>query len=308
MKFVSALTLTTGTATSSMPIAPPSPIAFLGIGLMGEPMAQNLLRTGFRLKVWNRTTSKTEALVAAGAELASSPADTVRNVQVLVMMLENGAVATELLFKQGVAAACRPGTLVIDMSSIAPAIAEDHARLLTERGLRYIDAPVSGGTVGAAEGTLAIMAGGSAADLKSAAPVFRALGTVTHVGPHGRGQLCKLVNQTIVAVTIGAVAEGLILARVGGADPAQVRKAILGGFCQSRILEEHGQRMIDRNFVPGGAVRNQLKDLEAVLEVARKAGLHLPLTERVRDLFAALAESGKEDLDHSALILQLEAG
>jgi 2-hydroxy-3-oxopropionate reductase len=308
VKVVSALTLTTGTATSSMPIAPPSPIAFLGIGLMGEPMAQNLLRTGFRLKVWNRTTSKTEALVAAGAELASSPADTVRNVQVLVMMLENGAVATELLFKQGVAAACRPGTLVIDMSSIAPAIAEDHARLLTERGLRYIDAPVSGGTVGAAEGTLAIMAGGSAADLESAAPVFRALGTVTHVGPHGRGQLCKLVNQTIVAVTIGAVAEGLILARVGGADPAQVRKAILGGFCQSRILEEHGQRMIDRNFVPGGAVRNQLKDLEAVLEVARKAGLHLPLTERVRDLFAALAESGKEDLDHSALILQLEAG
>jgi len=286
----------------------PNCIAFLGTGLMGEPMARNLLRAGFRLKVWNRTTSKTDGLVAAGAESASSPADAVREVDAVLLMLENGAVVTELLFKQGVAAACRHGTLVIDMSSIAPAIAKDHARLLTGMGLRYIDAPVSGGTVGAAQGALAIMAGGVAADLESAAPVFRALGTVTHVGPHGSGQLCKLVNQTIVAVTIGAVAEGMVLAKAGGADPAQVRQAILGGFCQSRILEEHGQRMIDRNFVPGGAVRNQLKDLDAVLEVARKVGVHLPLTERVRELFAALAKSGKAELDHSALILQVEAG
>ena len=139
-------------------------------------------------------------------------------------------------------------------------------------------------------------------------PVLRALGTVTHVGPHGSGRLCKLVNQTIVAVTIGAVAEGMVLAKAGGADPAQVRKAILGGFCQSRILEEDGQRMIDRNFVPSGAVRNQLKGLDAVLEVARKVGVHLPLTERVRELFAALAGSGKAEFDHSALILQVEAG
>lgn len=290
-----------------MPINPPSQIAFLGIGLMGEPMARNLLNAGFRVAVWNRTNSKTAALVAAGARPASSPADGVRDAEALVLTLENGAVVTEVLFEQGVAAACRRGTLIIDMSSIAPAIAEDHARILTERQLRYIDAPVSGGTVGAAKGTLAIMAGGPAADIESAAPVFRALGTVTQVGPHGRGQLCKLVNQAIVAVTIGAVAEGLILARAGGADPAQVRKAILGGFCQSRILEEHGQRMIDRNFVPGGAVKNQLKDLNAVLEVSRKLGLRLPLTERVHELFAALAASGKEDLDHSALILQIEA-
>ncbi|MGA8659761.1 MAG: NAD(P)-dependent oxidoreductase [Chthoniobacterales bacterium] len=289
-----------------MPINPPSKIAFLGIGLMGEPMARNLQNAGFRITIWNRTISKTAALVAAGARLASSPADGARDAEAVVLMLENGAVVTELLFKQGVAAACRRRTLIIDMSSIAPAVAEDHAQILTGRELRYIDAPVSGGTVGAAEGALAIMAGGQAADIQSAAPVLRTLGTVTHVGPHGRGQLCKLVNQAIVAVTIGAVAEGLILARAGGADPAQVRKAILGGFCQSRILEEHGQRMIDRNFVPGGAVKNQLKDLNAVLEVSRQLGLHLPLTERVHDLYAALAESGEGDLDHSALILQLE--
>jgi 2-hydroxy-3-oxopropionate reductase len=166
---------------------------------------------------------------------------------------------------------------------------------------------VSGGTVGAEEATLAIMAGGEEADLLDASPIFAAMGNLTHVGPHGRGQLCKLVNQCIVAVTIGAVAEGLTLAKAGGADPAQVRRAIMGGFCESRILELHGQRMIDRNFAPGGFVKNQIKDLKAALEVAGKLGLRLPLTERVCDLFVALAQTGKEELDHSALILQLEA-
>src|ERR1700675_2199317 len=222
-------------------------------------------------------------------------------------MIENGAVITDLLFTQGVADACRDGALVIDMSSIAPAITEDHGRLLLRSGLRYIDAPVSGGTVGAEEATLAIMAGGEEADINEATPIFAAMGNVTRVGPRGRGQLCKLVNQCIVAVTIGAVAEGLTLAKAGGADPAQVRQAIMGGFCESRILELHGQRMIDRNFVPGGFIKNQIKDLKAALEVAAKLGLHLPLTERVCELFVALAQAGKEELDHSALILQIEA-
>jgi 2-hydroxy-3-oxopropionate reductase len=286
---------------------PPIPISFLGIGLMGKPMAMNLIKSGYQVTVWNRTPSKAAELMSAGARLAKSPSDAVRHSEAVILMLENGAVVTDLLFTQGVAEACRNGTVVIDMSSIAPAIAEDHARLLTGNGLRYIDAPVSGGTVGAEKATLAIMAGGEAADIANANPIFSAMGDVTHVGPHGRGQLCKLVNQCIVAVTIGAVAEGLTLAKSGGADPAQVRKAIMGGFCQSRILELHGQRMIDRNFVPGGFVKNQLKDLNAALEVAEKLGLRLPLTERVSKLFAALAKSGKEELDHSALILQIEA-
>jgi 2-hydroxy-3-oxopropionate reductase len=222
-------------------------------------------------------------------------------------MLEKGSVVTDILFTLGVADACRDGVLVIDMSSIAPAIAEDHAKLLARAGLRYIDAPVSGGTVGAEKGTLAIMAGGEVSDVTEATPIFEAMGNVTHVGPHGRGQLCKLVNQCIVAVTIGAVAEGLTLAKAGGADPAQVRQAIMGGFCESRILELHGQRMIDRNFVPGGFIKNQIKDLKAALEVAGKLGLRLPLTDRVCELFVALAQTGKEELDHSALILQIEA-
>jgi 2-hydroxy-3-oxopropionate reductase len=286
---------------------PPIPISFLGIGLMGKPMAMNLIKSGYHLTVWNRTLSKAAELMSAGARLAKSPADAVRQAEAVVLMLENGAIVTDLLFHQGVANACRDGTLIIDMSSIAPAIAEDHARLLVKSGLRHIDAPVSGGTVGAEKATLAIMAGGEEEDVADATPIFAAMGDLTHVGPHGRGQLSKLVNQCIVAVTIGAVAEGLTLAKAGGADPAQVRKAILGGFCQSRILELHGQRMIDRNFVPGGFIKNQIKDLKAALEAAAKLGLKLPLTDRVCELFVALARSGKEELDHSALILQIEA-
>ncbi len=286
---------------------PPIPISFFGIGLMGKPMAMNILKKGYQVTVWNRTVSKAADLISAGARVGKSPIDAVREAAVVILMLENGAVVTDILFRQGVADACRDGTLVIDMSSIAPAIAEDHARLLAKAGLVYIDAPVSGGTVGAEKATLAIMAGGEQADLMNASPIFAAMGNVTHVGPHGRGQLCKLVNQCIVAVTIGAVAEGLTLAKAGGADPAQVRKAIMGGFCESRILELHGQRMIDRNFAPGGFVKNQIKDLQAALEVAGRLELQLPLTQRVCELFVALAQTGKEELDHSALILQLEA-
>ena len=286
---------------------PPVPISFIGLGLMGKPMAMNLLKTGFQLTVWNRTVSKAADLVSAGARLAKSPADAVRNAEAVLLMLENGAAVTEVLFTHGVADACRDRALVIDMSSIPPSVAEDHARLLHKAGVRHIDAPVSGGTIGAEQGSLAIMAGGDDADVADAGPIFAALGIATHVGPHGRGQLCKLVNQCIVAVTIGAVAEGLTLAKLGGADPGNVRKAIMGGFCQSRILELHGQRMIDRNFVPGGMVKNQLKDLDAVMQVATDLGVRLPLTERVRALFAHLAASGKQDLDHSALILEVEA-
>ena len=288
-------------------IQPGSTLAFLGTGLMGRPMATNLLRAGFRLRAWNRTKAKAGALEPLGAIVCDTAAEAVRGAAAVVMMLENGAIVTEVLFGLGVAEACAPGTLVVDMSSIAPAIAGDHAQTLTGQGLRYIDAPVSGGTVGAEKGTLAIMTGGLESDIQDASALFAAMGKVTQVGPHGRGQLCKLVNKTIVAITIGAVAEGLLLAKAGGADPAKVREAIMGGFCQSRILELHGERMNQRNFQPGGTVKNQIKDLDAVLEVALKLGLKLPLTERVHGLFVDLAGSGQENLDHSALYLQLEA-
>ena len=278
-----------------MNLHPPVPITFLGIGLMGKPMAMNLIKAGYQVTVWNRTASKAADLISAGARLANSPAEAARDAEAVVLMLENGAIVTELLFERGVVSACREGTLVIDMSSIAPAIAEDHARLVERAGLRYIDAPVSGGTSGAEKATLAIMAGGENSDIIDAGSIFAALGNVTHVGPHGRGQLCKLVNQCIVAVTIGAVAEGLLLAEAGGADPAQVRKAILGGFCQSRILELHGQRMIERNFAPGGIIKNQIKDLNAALEIASRLGVTLPLTQTGQTIVCGSGGIGQRD-------------
>jgi 2-hydroxy-3-oxopropionate reductase len=293
-------------------VTAPATLAFLGTGLMGYPMAANLLKAGFTVRVWNRTKSKAEQLEPLGAAVYDTPAGVVQNADAVITMLENGAVVTEVLFGSvllgsGAVEHCAKNTLIIDMSSIAPAIALDHANVLQAKNLHYLDAPVSGGTIGAENGTLAIMAGGLESDINDASAIFAALGKVTHVGPHGRGQLCKLVNQSIVAVTIGAVAEGLLLAKAGGADPVKVREAIMGGFCQSRILELHGKRMIERNFEPGGLVKNQLKDLNAVLEVARELNLTLPLTEKVRELFVDLVNAGREGYDHSALLLQLEA-
>jgi 3-hydroxyisobutyrate dehydrogenase-like beta-hydroxyacid dehydrogenase len=282
-------------------------VAVLGTGLMGKPMAANLLRAGFKLKVWNRTRSKAETLESLGATVYDKPSDAVQGARAVVMMLENGAVVTEVLLGAGVLENCQPNTLIIDMSSIAPAIAKDHAELVQAKGCAYIDAPVSGGTVGAENAKLAIMAGGLEQDILESSALFGALGKVTHVGPHGRGQLCKLVNQAIVAVTIGAVSEGLLLAKAGGADPAKVREAIMTGFCQSRILELHGERIVQGNFEPGGTVKNQLKDLRTVLDVAKQLELQLPLTQKVCGLFADLAARGGESYDHSALYLQLEA-
>ena len=289
-----------------MRLEPPAKIGFIGIGLMGAPMAANLIRAGFQLQVWNRTASKCDPLLEMGATLVTSPAEAARGANTVITMLESGATVTEVL-AGGLLESLEPGSTLIDMSSIAPAIAEDHAKLVTARGARYIDAPVSGGTVGAQNSKLAIMAGGLEEEIESARAIFSAMGSVTHVGPHGRGQLCKLVNQVIVAISIGAVSEGLLLAARGGANPTRVREAIMGGFCQSRILELHGQRIIDRNFAPGGTVKNQIKDLNAVLEVASRLGLELPLTSRVRELFVDHANAGGEMNDHSALYLQLEA-
>lgn len=278
---------------------------------MGRPMSENLLRAGFPLTVANRSPEPLAALAQLGAQVAASPADAVRDADLVITMLPNGPVVTEVLLGSGGAfAAARPDTLFIDMSSIHPATARDLGAAAQERGLRFLDAPVSGGTLGAAKGQLAIMAGGPEAWLEEARPVLSALGTPTHVGPLGSGQLCKLVNQVIVAVTIGAVSEGLTLAKAGGADPAKVREAIMGGFCQSRILSEHGARMVERHFKPGGVITNQIKDLDAALDVAQHVGAVLPLTQRVRELFAdyAAGDGGaRAGDDHSALIRHIEA-
>ncbi len=275
---------------------------------MGAPMARRLLAAGFPVTAWNRTRAKAEALAADGARIAATPAEAVAGADAVITMLESGPVVTTVLFEGGAAAAARPGTLFIDMSSIPPSLARDHAERLRALGLRPIDAPVSGGTVGAEAGTLAIMAGGERADFEEAVPILAPMGRAVLVGPSGSGQLAKLANQIIVAINIGAVAEALILAEKGGADPAAVREAIRGGFAESRILEVHGERMLKRDFAPRGRVNVHIKDLEAILATAAGIGIRLPLTEEVYRRFLDLRDRlGGGDLDHSALFLQLEA-
>ena len=280
-------------------------VCLLGTGLMGAPMARRLLAAGLPLTVWNRSPEKAQALAADGARVASSAAQAVHGAGIVITMLEHGGAIGELLFERGLADALPPGSLFVDMSSIKPAEARAHATALQGRGVAHLDAPVSGGTVGAAAGTLAIMAGGEAADFARAAPLFAALGRATHVGPHGAGQLAKLANQMIVGITIGAVAEALLLAERGGADPAKVRDALRGGFADSRILEVHGQRMVEHDFAKRGAVTVQLKDLRNALATGTELGFEAPITHLCEQLYASAAEHGWGDADHSGLWLEL---
>jgi 2-hydroxy-3-oxopropionate reductase len=282
-------------------------IAFLGTGLMGAPMCQNLLSAGLPLTVWNRSLAKTEPLAKRGAVVADSPQSAVADADVVITMLSDGPAVSAVMFEQGAADAIREGATHIDMSSIGADEAIEHAKRHVERGVRYLDSPVSGGTRGASAGELAIMAGGDAETFAAMQAVFAPLGQATHVGPNGCGQLAKLANQVIVAVTIGAVSEAFILAGGGGADRAKVREALQGGFASSRILTEHGQRMVDRAFEPGGPAKFQLKDLHNALSAADRLGLELPITKLLHGLFDAMVQSGKGDMDHSGLLTHLEA-
>jgi len=280
-------------------------IAFLGVGLMGAPMVRNLLDAGYPMTLWNRTGSKCEPFADA-ATIAGTPEDAIRDADIVVTMLENGDVVDDVMVAQGGIAALKVGAVYIDMSSVPPSLARRHAALAQEQGAGYVDAPVSGGTVGAEKATLSIMAGGSGADVERVRPVFEVLGKCTPIGPVGAGQLAKLANQAIVGITIGAVSEALLLAAKGGADPAAVREALMGGFAGSRILELHGQRMIDRDFSPGAPARIQLKDLRMILDEARSEGLTLPLSQQVHNEYQSLIANGHSDVDHSGLLLELE--
>lgn len=283
----------------------PTRIAVLGIGMMGFPMARRLCEAGCTVSVWNRSRAKAERLQAFGATVADTPAEAVAQADVVITLLEHGGVVQDVLFEQGAAQGLKAGALVVDMSSIQPRQAREHAERLALLGARHLDAPVSGGTVGAEQGTLAIMAGGSAADFAQALPVFELLGKAVHVGPHGAGQLAKLANQMIVGITIGAVAEALLLCEKGGADMARVKQAISGGFADSRILQVHGQRMVERDFAKRGAMAVQLKDMRNALATAAEVGFEAPITGLFEQLFAQGVEHGLADMDHSALFVEL---
>ena len=280
-------------------------LTLLGTGRMGLPMARRLCQAGHELHVWNRSIDKAQPLAADGATVHGDLASAAAAGDIVISLLENGPVVASVLFEQGAAAALRPGSLFIDMASIKPAEAREHAARLAERGVRHLDAPVSGGTVGAEAGTLAIMVGGEVQDFERARPVFDVLGRATHVGPHGAGQLAKLANQMIVGITIGAVAEALLFAAKGGADMAKVREAIQGGFADSRILQLHGQRMVERDFTPHGRLSVQLKDMRNALATAQEIGFDAPITQLFEALYAAGDEHGLGGLDHSGLFVEL---
>ena len=291
--------------TTAALAARPLSIAVLGIGRMGLPMARRLCQAGHTVHAWNRTRAKAEVLAADGATVHGSAADAARQADITISLLENGQAVAQVLFDAGVAEALRAGSLFIDMASIQPAEARDHARRLGERSVAVLDAPVSGGTVGAEAGTLAIMVGGTASDFEHAQQVFAALGRATHVGPHGAGQLAKLANQMVVGITIGAVAEALLFAAKGGADMAKVREAILGGFADSRVLQLHGQRMVERDFAPRARMGVQLKDLNNALTTAEQIGFEAPITDLLGTLYREGIEHGLNDLDHSGLFVEL---
>lgn len=273
--------------------------------MMGFPMARRLCEAGCTVNVWNRSRSKAERLQDVGARVTDTPAEAVAEADIVITLLENGDIVEDVLFRQGTLAGLRPGSVVVDMSSIQPRQARDHAARLAAVGVHHLDAPVSGGTVGAEAGTLAIMVGGKPAEFERVRPMFELLGRPVHVGAHGAGQLAKLANQMIVGITIGAVAEALLLCEKGGADMAKVKQAITGGFADSRILQVHGQRMIERDFTKRGAVAVQLKDMRNALATAAEIGFDAPITSLFEQLYAQSVDHGLADLDHSALFVEL---
>jgi len=278
-------------------------IGLIGLGLMGQPMGRNLMNAGAALVVYNRSPEKIEAMAKAGAVAAESAQAVAQAADTVIIMSIDTKTVAEILFgADGVAGAVRKDSLIIDMGTSDAEQTRSFAQKIEAVGGRYIDAPVSGGTVGAEQATLTIMAGGDAADIERARPIFEVLGSrLTHIGPIGAGQVAKTANQMIVGLTIGAVAEALVLAKRAGADPAKVREALKGGFADSRILDLHGERMITGNYEPGGKCATQCKDMELALALADQVDLDLPSTKLNRELYVRAIDAGWGGLDHSAL-------
>lgn len=280
-------------------------IGFIGLGVMGRPMTRNLLKAGFPLFVHSRTAATVDEIVAAGASAASSPADVASRSDVVITMLpDTPDVRLVLAGPNGVFEQVRPGTVIIDMSTISPAATRELAAEAERHGARMLDAPVSGGEIGAINGSLSIMVGGDAEALKRVRPVLNAMGNperVIHVGSSGAGQVCKACNQLAIGGALATVGEVFALARKAGVDPARVREALLGGFAASRVLEVHGERILNGNYEPGFRTRLYHKDMGIALETARAHDVPLPVSAVVQQLVNAMMAAGAGDLDYSAL-------
>ena len=278
-------------------------IGFIGLGLMGKPMVRNLKKNGAHVSLFNRSRSPRVEMEREGFTVAASPADAAAASDLTICMVsDTDAVESVIFGDQGIATGIRQGSLVIDMGTTEVEATREFAERLKQSGVGYLDAPVSGGEIGAIAGTLSIMVGGSEHDVRVAEPALRALGNqIVHVGDSGCGQIAKAANQIIVGLTIGAVAEAFALAKSGGADLDKVWQALSGGFAGSKILEVHGRRMIENKFTPGGTVITQKKDLTQALKFAAAVGKDLPSTSLCRDLYDELIQQGDGELDHSAL-------
>lgn len=278
-------------------------VGYIGLGIMGAPCVRNLLKAGHQVTVWARRRESAQPLLDAGASWADSPAAMAANVDVVVTNVSDTAdVEQVLLGEQGVVQGAARGLVCVDMSTISPLGAREIAGKLAAQGIDFLDCPVSGGEVGAVNGTLTIMVGGKAEALARVKPALEAMGkTITHIGDSGAGQVAKACNQIAVGVGIAAVAEVMKLARACGVNPVPVREALLGGFAASRVLDVHGQRMIDDNYAPGFKAKLHLKDMGIVLDTAHTLGIKLPEAERVAGLIGELVNEGEGELDSSAI-------
>jgi 2-hydroxy-3-oxopropionate reductase len=281
-------------------------IAFIGTGLMGFPMAKNLLEKNLELNVFSRTIEKAKPLEKFGAKISNSLSEAIKGVDVVITMLTDDDAVEKVLSDQDFQENLKKDSTVIDMSSIKPKIAIKYGNLLKDKDVNFLDAPVSGGTIGAEQATLAIMVGGDQKIFDQVKDILKVMGNPTLVGPIGSGQVSKLANQIIVGVTIGAVAEAITLCEKAGVDGNKFIKALEGGFADGKILQNHGKRMIDKDFSPKGKVSTHLKDMNNILECAGDFNTQLPISNLIKDMFKSLVENGNDNDDHSALYKEIE--
>jgi 2-hydroxy-3-oxopropionate reductase len=281
-------------------------IGFIGIGLMGFPMAKNLLKSGYKLKAFNRSQDKAKRLKEFGAELSTSIKDAVTSSDVIITMLTDDAAVEKVIGSDEFIKNIKPNATVIDMSSINPVLSKKCAKLLKEKKINYLDAPVSGGTIGAEEASLAIMVGGDEKTFNECVDLLKILGNPTLVGPVSSGQISKLANQIIVGVTIGAVAEAITLCEKYGTNPSKMIEALSGGWADSKILQTHGKRMINKDFSPKGKTTTQLKDMTNIINAGKAVETHLPISSLIKEMYRDLVTDGHGNTDHSSLYNAIE--
>ena len=281
-------------------------IGFIGTGLMGLPMAKNILKSGFKLIAFNRSKEKLETLKKSGVQIATSIGNLVSNSEVIITMLTDDEAVDEVIGSKEFLNNLKSGSIVIDMSSTKPITATKLADNLKLKNTHFLDAPVSGGTIGAEEASLAIMVGGEQNVFNKVKKILKTMGNPTLVGPCGSGQVSKLANQIIVGLTIGAVAEAITLCEKAGADPNKMIEALSGGWADSKVLKTHGKRMIDKDFSPRGKTSVHLKDMNNIIESANSYNLNLPISKLVKEMYKSLVENGYGEIDHSSLYKEIE--